>query len=675
MAQTIGDLRVKLGLDDSGFTSGLDKTKKALSVAGGVAVAAGAAIGGAIIKAGDDSKQGLNQIIASTDYTIDDMELLKGVMDGVVASNYGEGFEDVADTISLISQQIDDLSPEQLESVTENAIIMRDVFDQDVNESIRGANALMLQFGLDGEEAFNLMAQGAQNGLNQNKDLADQLSEYAPLWADLGFSAEEMFNSLVNGADNGAYQIDFLNDAMKEFGIRSKDDSKLTREAFTQLGLDADAMGAAFAAGGEQSRAAFDTVTQALFDLEDPLLQNQIGVDLFGVKFEDLGATAIESLTNTQGEISNTVDALEEINDVKYDSIGDNINKLKNQFSVLLSGGDIDPDLLTETITDIFNQSAELITTVLPTVGDAIIQVIPNIVGQIGTLLSTALPDLVQTVVDIVPEILTLLQEQAPMLMQAGMDILITLMNGLAENSELITETIIVLTEQLLEIIVDNLDVILTAGLEITMGLIKGILNALPDLLTGILSMLPEIISTLMEFIPDLVFAGIEIFTSLIKELPYIISQIVLALPEIWLALKEGFGDWLSNMPQIGIDLMLGLIEGIKSQISAISDTIREITGNIVGDIKEFFGIASPSKVMMELGAYTGEGFAMGISGSMPDIQNAYAAMVNPATTNYSNQSSVLNNNTYNMTYQAATSDNDQVNMADLENRIRRAYA
>ena len=95
---------------------------------------------------------------------------------------------------------------EELKNTTEHAILMRDTFDIDVNESIRGVNAMMKQFGISADEAYNLLAQGAQKGLNQNGDLADQLAEYSVYYADLGLSAEDAFNMIANGAKNGTFR-------------------------------------------------------------------------------------------------------------------------------------------------------------------------------------------------------------------------------------------------------------------------------------------------------------------------------------------------------------------------------------------------------------------------------------------------------------------------------------
>lgn len=52
--------------------------------------------------------------------------------------------------------------------MTENAMTLEDTFDMDMSESLRGAEALMTHFGLTSEQAFDLLAAGAQNGFHGN---------------------------------------------------------------------------------------------------------------------------------------------------------------------------------------------------------------------------------------------------------------------------------------------------------------------------------------------------------------------------------------------------------------------------------------------------------------------------------------------------------------------------
>lgn len=86
------------------------------------------------------------------------------------------------------------------------------------------------------------------------------------------------------------------------------------------------------------------------------------------------------------------------------------------------------------------------------------------------------------------------------------------------------------------------------------------------------------------------------------------------------------------SLSQIGIDLMMGLANGITAGASSI---ISAITGAVTGAIdtaKSLLGIASPSKVFAEIGGYTAEGFTGGVEDGAGAAQGAMADMVAPPT-------------------------------------------
>ena len=146
-----------------------------------------------------------------------------------------------------VKQQTQETDPSKLKELTKYAILLSDTFEFDVKESTRTANMLMKQFGLTGEESFNLIAQGAQKGLDKNGDLLDTLNEYAPYYKRMGYSAEEFMNALVNGTEAGTFSVDKLGDAFKEFNIRAQDTAASTTEGFELIGLNADKMRKKFA--------------------------------------------------------------------------------------------------------------------------------------------------------------------------------------------------------------------------------------------------------------------------------------------------------------------------------------------------------------------------------------------------------------------------------------------
>lgn len=234
--------KVKKEMDD--VKSSADNLKSAvgdaLKEAGTAATAVGGALTGSVISANSEEKA-LNSLQAQTGLTAEEMTKYKDVLEDVYKGNFGESQEEVANVLALIKQTTNETNPSKLKDMTENLFTLRDTYDYDFVETLRAVNMLMEQFGVTGEEAFNLIAQGSQKGLNKNGDLLDTINEYSVHYKQLGYDANEFFNSLENGSKAGTFSVDKLGDAMKEFGIRSKDTTSSTQEGFTLLGYGAKA--------------------------------------------------------------------------------------------------------------------------------------------------------------------------------------------------------------------------------------------------------------------------------------------------------------------------------------------------------------------------------------------------------------------------------------------------
>ena len=82
---------------------------------------------------------------------------------------------------------------------------------------------------------------------------------------------------------------------------------------------------------------------------------------------------------------------------------------------------------------------------------------------------------------------------------------------------------------------------------------------------------------------------------------------------EILEKVKEAVAEKVDTLKEVGKNLIKGFIEGIKSMATG---AIEAVTGVVQGSIdwaKSLLGINSPSKVFMEIGRYTSEGFAIGL--------------------------------------------------------------
>lgn len=280
-----------------------------------------AAAGAASVKFASESQEAFQQYAAATGTATEEMGQYRDIINEVYKSNFGDSIGEVADGMAKVQQNMSGLDGSALQQVTEYGFALRDTFGVEIAESTRAADTLMKNFGVTAEEAFNLMTQGAQNGLDFSGELFDNIDEYSVQFQKLGLDAEDMFSIFANGAQNGAFNLDKIGDAVKEFSIRAIDGSDTTRAGFEALGMDADSMAAKFAAGGDTAKQAFDQTIQALASMEDPIVQNTAGVNLFGTMWEDLGPKVVTSLSTSSSAIDKTKNSMEDLVNVKYDTL------------------------------------------------------------------------------------------------------------------------------------------------------------------------------------------------------------------------------------------------------------------------------------------------------------------------------------------------------------------
>ena len=342
-AETLDDAIDEAGESARDASEGFTVMKGALAdmVADGIqsAVEGLANIGKEAFTMANDIDSATNTFIAKTGESVGSAEQFEDVMTNIYKNNYGESFDDIAESMATVKTALGDIGNDELEKVTTDALVLRDTFDMDVNESIRAVNSMMDQFGITADEAYNLIAQGAQNGLNQNGDLLDTVNEYSVQFKNAGYSAEDMFNMLANGVDAGTWSVDKLGDAVKEFNIRASDGTvgdtiKENAKAFGMTKTEAEALASQVESG---SVGAYQKLADQLRSVDNDTQRYQLGVAMFGTMWEDLGEDAVFALLDTQGQISTTTDAMGQLNAVKYDDLGSAIEGIKRNLQVSVS--------------------------------------------------------------------------------------------------------------------------------------------------------------------------------------------------------------------------------------------------------------------------------------------------------------------------------------------------
>lgn len=575
------------------------------AIAGGFAVVGGAAIaaGGYGVNLANDMDSAMNQFMATTGHAADSAEYYQDVLEKIYANNYGEDFQDIADSMALVNKNLGDMSAENLQSTTEAAFALRDTFDYDITESTRAAKAMMDNFGVSGEEAFELIASGAQNNLDYSGELIDSINEYSVQFGKLGFTADDMFNIFQKGADSGAWNLDKIGDAVKENAIRVIDLSDSTTAAFEALGLDADETAAKFGAGGESANKALQEVLLMLSAIEDPLERNQIGTALWGTMWEDLGGDVIMSTGDISDSFDKTYDSMKEIQDIQYDDLGSMLEGLKRSVEML----------------------------VLP-LGEALIPVLTELIEEVLPVIQEVLPDVIEAFETFLEPVLQLASEALPGIIdgfsQLMSDDLMPLMTeeilpALKEAFESLQPVFDLFKDEILPLVVDLFKELMPPIMELINNLIPPLVDVFNALAVPIIdfisSLLPslkslfegvadvvDMLSPVIAYLADMFQDRLQTALNIVKP---IVEHVITVFKNIIDFIKNVFtGDWsaawdnivnifkscFNLIPTIAENVINGAIGVINSLINGVNKITDKIPGDPIGQIPTIGEVSLP---------------------------------------------------------------------------------
>lgn len=282
-----------------------------------------------ITEIGTDYEQAMKQVAAVTGAGTEEMNAMSDSIQKIYTSGIGKNLEEVAGAAALVKQQFGDMDSSTLEQITQDAIAMSGIFGTDLNETLRGVNALMSNMGLSAEEAFDYIAKGTQKGLDKSGELSDNLAEYSQIWEQAGFSAEEMFSILQNGLDSGAYNLDKVNDFVKEFSI-SLSDGRI-EENVDKFSLGTRNLFAEWQNGKASQKDVFNSIISDLSNMTDQQEALSIASSVWSALGEDNAMKVITSLNNVNDTYSDVKGTMESIEEINYDNFADKTAALKRQ--------------------------------------------------------------------------------------------------------------------------------------------------------------------------------------------------------------------------------------------------------------------------------------------------------------------------------------------------------
>jgi phage-related protein len=155
--------------------------------------------------------------------------------------------------------------------------------------------------------------------------------------------------------------------------------------------------------------------------------------------------------------------------------------------------------------------------------------------------------------------------------------------------------------------------------------------NAVKQVTLTIWNAISSAISSVVNAIGNVISAGFNAARNVISN---IMNSIKTTIVNIWNTIVSTIQGWVGKMRTVGSDMIKGLWNGIKDMGSWIKNKILGFLEGITDNIKDFFGIASPSKLFKEFGGFLGEGLAIGIDGTQRLVSDSAMGMADTASQN-----------------------------------------
>ena len=483
-------------------------------------------------------------------------------------------------------------------------------------------------------------------------------------------SLKASMKTLANAAERD-------NDAFKELGISTKDIQQMSQEdLFSTViaGLQEveDTTQRTYLAGQLLGRGATELGALLNMSAEETAAMKQEVHDLGGV----LSDTAVKNAATFQDTLQNLTTAADGLKNSMVANLLPSLTTVMNGFTGLITGTDgaekqissginsliknittalpTALDAITSIVSGVASVMPELVVSIsdaiisaLPQLGNTLLQVgksamealssvIPQalkagieLILQLANGITQAIPKLLPSLVSLVLEVGNMIVQNAPRLLEAALLLVKTLAENIASNAVELVTGAIALISQLEVFIIENLPMIIQTAGEIVLALVKGLTSpeAINQMIDAYLLLVDSLVDVVTENIGEIIKTGLIVVAALAKGLLEALPELLMVVPKIYKGLfdKIILMDWKS----IGKNIVTGIRDGLIKAKDTLIKAIQNLCTEAWGKVKEFFGIASPSKLMKYAGAMIGEGLVKGIESEENAVDRAMARLNN----------------------------------------------
>jgi len=257
-------------------------------------------------------------------------------------------------------------------------------------------------------------------------------------------------------------------------------------------------------------------------------------------------------------------------------------------------------------VTTLMTKLAEFLLASLPVIIEIGLQVLLALAEGIAKAIPSLVPQIVQVVMTIVDAII----QNLPAFIEAAVQIILALTMGLIDALPRLIEWLPTIITSIVTALVDNLPLLIDAAIQIIVALAQALVQNIDKLVV----MVPQII---MAIVGGLIQGA---------------GKLVEAVPQLFKALADGFkgADW----SEIGKNIIEGIKNGITGAVNGLVNAAKNAGNAALGGMKKILGISSPSKVFRDqIGVNMGLGVAEGIKATTSRVTKAMSTVTDKLKT------------------------------------------
>ena len=325
----------------------------------------------------------------------------------------------------------------------------------------------------------------------------------------------------------------------------------------------------------------------------------------------------ITGLADGNADIGKLVDNL--VTTIVGDGTESNLGVLGNVMPAVKTALSGASRLVSELLPKIVQEIPSIINDNLPVLAEAAISIIQSLVDGISDNQEMLMTTAIDTLAFLNASFLSML----PQLVKVGLEMLVSFIKGMTDNIPMLIETAVNVVFELAEALTDpkQISELLDAALELLTEFAYGLMDAIPELVDAAMT----IVESLVDFIHDpqnmskILQAALEIVlaigTGLVKSIPRLIESALQIVSSLTQSFRQT--DW----SQIGSNIVSGIWDGLRRMWGSLTSWFSDAWENLVGSVKDFLGIKSPSRVFASIGENMALGVGKGWDDEFGDIQ------------------------------------------------------